>query len=104
MSAKSGNFALEIVENMSEIKDLAKRMTHTCYRCRLSEFYNTSAKGLQLKCRGGRHVAAGINAETTCDRWSPSVAVSSLIDGTADIRTRKVVTEILNSRVADGTF
>ena len=104
MSAKSSTFAVENIVIMSDTRDLAQKMTHTCYRCRMSEFASTSTRGVFLQCKAGKHVGADIHAETTCPRWTCSQAVQDVLDGTADPSNRRVVIEIMNNRVAAGTF
>ena len=84
---------------MENIKELANKMTHTCYRCGNSYF---DGKGLHCEC--GKHMHNDINAETTCKWWQPSTAVQSVIDGYADAGIRRAVIEIMNARVAKGIF
>ena len=104
MSAKSSNFATENIVIMSDTRELAKKMTHTCYRCRWSEFASTSTRGVFLQCHAGKQVGADMHAETTCPRWSCSQAVQDVIDNRGDASNRRVVIEIMNNRVKNGTF
>ena len=74
-------------------------MTHTCYRCGQSYF-----DGKGIHCRCGKHITNDSHAETTCKWWEPSTAVKMVMDGHADSGVRRAVIEIMNARVAKGTF
>lgn len=84
---------------MENIKELAKKMTHTCYRCGNSYF-----DGKGLHCKTGKHMHDDNSAETKCPYWQPSEAVQRVIDGNADSGIKRAVIEIMNARVAAGTF
>lgn len=104
MSAKSSNFAAESIDIMSEIQVMAQKMTHTCYRCRFSEFANRNARGLVLECHAGKQVSKDYHEATACKRWKCSEIMQSVIDGTADADCRRVVIDIMHARVKAGTF
>ena len=84
---------------MESIKELASKMTHTCYRCGMSYFLNG-----ELHCKNGKHMHKDNSAETKCPYWQPSEAVQKVIDGNADSGIKRAVIEIMNARVSAGTF
>lgn len=97
MSAKSSNFAAEMIKKME-----LKEMTHTCYRCRHS-YFDTHApkkKGGLLQCPYG-DVQEGV---CTCGHWRANIVTEMYFSGALHDHRKTVLTEIFLDRVKKGTF